>query len=111
MSKTDSGKLPVQKLVSCGEASCELLVNPIPRPEPDPIKITLKPKVRRVTLLDHKKPNSLAILQFTQQILRERGIEVNEQILQKDDAGTAMPPALLASLSTEPGLVLCGVSD
>lgn len=111
MSRTDSRKLPVQKLASCGEVSCELLVNPIPRPEPDPIRITLEPKVHRVTLLDHKKPNSLAILQFTQQILRERGIEVNEQILQKDDAGSAMPAALLASLSNEPGLVLCGVSD
>jgi hypothetical protein len=64
-----------------------------------------------VTLLDHKKPNSLAILKFTQQVLRERGIEVSEQVLQKNDASTQMSPALLASLSTEPGLVLCGVSD
>jgi len=106
-----SDKLPARQLMSCGEVSCEVLVNPIPRPEPEPIRITLKPKVPRVTLLDHKKPNSRAILEFAQQILRQRGIEVNERILQKDDAGVPMPAALLASLSQEPGLVLCGVSD
>lgn len=111
MSKPMTEKLPAQQLMSCGDVSCEVLVNPIPRPEPEPIKITLKPKVPRITLLDHKKPNSLAIMQFTQQILRERGIEVREGILQKDDASTPMPAALLASLSQEPGLVLCGVSD
>ena len=110
MSKPMTEKLPAKQLMSCGEVSCEVLVNPIPRPEPDPIQIILKPKTPRVTLLDHKKPNSLAILQFTQQILRERGIEVAD-ILQKDDASTAMPAALLASLSREPGLVLCGISD
>lgn len=104
-------KLPAKQIVSCGDVACEVMVNPIPRPEPSPIKITLKPKVPRVTLLDHKKPNSLSILKFAQQILRERGIEVNEQILQKSDASTQMSPALLASLSEEPGLVLCGVSD
>ena len=110
MSKPMTEKLPAKQLMSCGEVSCEVLVNPIPRPEPDPIQIILKPKTPRVTLLDHKKPNSLAILQFTQQILRERGIEVAD-ILQKDDASTPMLAALLASLSREPGLVLCGISD
>lgn len=111
MSKPMTEKLPARQLTSCGDVSCEVLVNPIPRPEPDPIEITLKPKVPRVTLLDHKKPNSLAIMQFARQILQERGIEVCERILQKDDASTPMPADLLASLSQEPGLVLCGVSD
>lgn len=111
MSKPMTEKLPARQLTSCGDVSCEVLVNPIPRPEPDPIKITLKPEVPRVTLLDHKKPNSLAIMQFARQILQERGIEVHERILQKDDASTPMPADLLASLSQEPGLVLCGVSD
>ena len=78
MSTSKTEKLPPKQLMSCGEVSCEVLVNPIPRPESDPIKITLKPKVPRVTLLDHKKPNSLAIL-------RQRGIDVREEILQKDD--------------------------
>lgn len=111
MSKPMTEKIPAKQLMSCSEVSCEVLVNPIPRPESDPIKITLKPKLPRVTFLDHKKPNSLAILRFAQQILRQRGIEVREEILQKNDAGTPMPAALLASLSQEPGLVLCGVSD
>jgi len=111
MSNPKTDKVPAQQLMSCGEVACEVLVNPIPRPELDPIRITLKPKVPRVTFLDHKKPNSLAILQFAQQILRQRGIEVREEILQKDDASIPMPAALLASLSQEPGLVLCGISD
>ena len=111
MDRSGSGMLPSRQLISCGEASCEVLVNPIPRPEPDPIRITLRPKVARVTLLDHRKPNSLAIMRFTQEILRERGIEVNDAIVQKDDASAPMSAALLASLSREPGLVLCGVSD
>lgn len=111
MSKSTTANLPPKQLMSCGEVSCEVLVNPIPRPEPAPIKVTLKPKVPRVTLLDHKKPNSMAILQFTQDILRQRGIEVRDEILQKEEAGSPMPAALLASLSQEPGLVLCGVSD
>jgi hypothetical protein len=111
MSKPMTETVPAQQLVSCGDVTCEVLVNPIPRPELDPITITLKPKVPRVTFMDHKKPNSLAIMQFAQQILRQRGIEVREEILQKDDASTPMPAALLASLSKEPGLVLCGISD
>jgi len=53
----------------------------------------------------------MTIMQFAQQILRQRGIEVREEILQKDDASIPMPTALLASLSEEPGLVLCGISD
>ncbi len=111
MSQKISESNPARQLASCGDVSCELLVNPIPRPEPDPISITLKPKVRRVTFVDHGKPNSTAILTMAQDILRERGIEVSEEILFKGDAGVPMPGALLARLAAEPGLVLCGVSD
>ncbi len=111
MSKPTTETVPARQLMSCGELTCEVLVNPIPRPEPDPITITLRPKVARVTFLDHKKPNSLSIMRYAQQILRQRGIEVREEILQKEDASTPMPAALLASLSKEPGLVLCGISD
>jgi len=111
MSHPKTDHVPAQQLMSCGEVACEVLVNPIPRPELDPIRITLKPSVPRVTFLDHRKPNSMAIMRFAQQILRQRGIEVREEILQKDDASTPMPAALLASLSQEPGLVLCGISD
>jgi len=47
MSNPKIDKVPAQQLMSCGEVACEVLVNPIPRPELDPIRITLKPKVPR----------------------------------------------------------------
>jgi len=94
--------LPSKQLMSCGDITCELLVDPIPRPAPEPIK---------VILVDHLKPNSMAILKLTQTILRERGIEVDDQILVKEDASRPMPAAMLDSLSQEGGLVLCGISD
>ena len=112
--KTDKSggvNLPSQRLMSCGDITCEMLVDPIPRPAPEPIKVRLKPRQARVTLMDHQKPNSMAILKLTQSILRERGVEVNDEILVKADASTPMPAAMLASLSREGGLVLCGISD
>ena len=102
---------PAKQLTSCGDVSCELLVDPIPRPTPDPIKVTLKPSVARVTFLDHYKPNSKVIMEYAQSILRDRGIEVRDEILIKDDASVRMPEAMLQSLSGEGGLVLCGISD
>lgn len=102
---------PARQLTSCGDVSCELLVDPIPRPTPDPIKVTLKPRVARVTFLDHHKPNSKKIMQYAQSILTERGIEVGEDILIKNDASNRMPEALLQSFAGEGGLVLCGISD
>lgn len=109
--KSGNAEVPSKQLMSCGDVSCELLVDPIPRPEPEPITITLKPREARVTLVDHQKPNSMAILKMTQKILRERGVEVNEEILVKDNASSPMPAAMLNSLSREGGLVLCGISD
>jgi hypothetical protein len=102
---------PAKQLTSCGDVSCELLVDPIPRPTPDPIKVTHKPSVARVTFLDHHKPNSKVIMGYAQSILRDRGIEVRDEILIKADASTRMPDALLQSFSGEEGLVLCGISD
>lgn len=102
---------PAKQLVSCGDVSCELMVDPIPRPSPEPINIALKPSVPRVTFLDHHKPNSKLIMQFTQEILRERSVEVRDEILIKDDASTRMPEAMLQSFAGEQGLVLCGISD
>lgn len=114
-SDQDSGekgkKLPARQLTTCGDVTCELLVDPIPRPTPDPIKITLKPREARVTLLDHHKPNSMAIMKLTQGILRERGVDVRDEIITKADASVRMPDAMLQSLSGEGGLVLCGISD
>jgi len=103
--------LPAKQLTSCGDVSCELLVDPIPRPTPDPIKVTLKPSEAKVTFVDHHKPNSKVIMGYAQGILRERNIEVNAEILIKADASTRMPDALLQSFAGEKGLVLCGVSD
>jgi hypothetical protein len=102
---------PARQLTSCGDVSCELLVDPIPRPTPDPIKVTLKPRVAKVTFVDHHKPNSKLIMEYAQSVLRERGIEVNDEILIKADASVRMPEAMLQSLSGEGGLVLCGISD
>ena len=102
---------PARQLASCGDVSCELLVDPIPRPTPEPIKVTVKPSVARVTFLDHYKPNSRVIMEYAQNILRDRGIEVRDEILIKADASTRMPEAMLQSLSGEGGLVLCGISD
>ena len=39
--------LPAQTLISCGDISCEFLVNPIPRPKPAPFKVTIKPEKQR----------------------------------------------------------------
>jgi len=102
---------PAKHLTSCGDVSCELLVDPIPRPTPDPITVTLKPREAKVTFVDHRKPNSKLIMQYAQQVLRDRGIEVNAEILDKPDASVRMPDAMLQSLSGEGGLVLCGISD
>ncbi len=107
----NSNNPPAKQLTSCGDVSCELLVDPIPRPTPDPIKVTLKPSVARVTFVDHHKPNSKLIMQYAQSILRDRGVEVRDEIVIKADASTRMPEVLLQSLSGEGGLVLCGVSD
>jgi len=102
---------PARQLTSCGDVSCELLVDPIPRPTPDPIKVTLKPSVAKVTFVDHHKPNSKLIMEYAQSILRDRGVEVRSEILIKEDASTRMPEAMLQSFSGEGGLVLCGISD
>lgn len=103
--------VPAQQLTSCGDVSCELLVDPIPRPTPEPIQVVLKPEEPRVRFVDHSKPNSIKILRMAQEILRERGVEVEEEILDKGDASQRMPGELLGLLSREKGLVLCGVSD
>lgn len=110
MSQHPSPGIPARQLQSCGDVSCELLVNPIPRPEPDPITITLKPKERRVTFVDHSKPNSAIILGFAAELLGQRGVAV-APLQVKPDASVTMPAAMLKSLAGETGLVLCGVSD
>jgi hypothetical protein len=111
VSQTISDGIPARQLASCGDRSCEWLVDPIPRPAPTAITITLQPRQPRVTFIDHSKPNSAIILGYAKDILRERGVAVAEEIQVKPDASQRMPEAMLQSLASEPGLVLCGVSD
>lgn len=106
-----AGELPAHQLISCDDISCELMVDPIPRPTPESIRIRLKPEVARVTFVDHAKPNSSVIMRHAQEILRKQGVEVAEEIILKGDASVRMSDATLRSLAQEKGLVICGVSD
>jgi hypothetical protein len=111
MSQTIPDRIPARRLTSCGDRSCEWLVDPIPRPAPAAITITRQPRQPRVTFIDHSKPNSAIVLGYAAEILRQRGVSVADEILVKPDASQRMPEAMLQSLAREPGLVLCGVSD
>ena len=106
-----SPALPARQIASCGDVSCEMLVDPIPRPRPEPFTVTIAPARQQVVLVDNRKPNSLTILQMTQQVLRTRGIEVDEQIRRKPSAGRPMDEGMLAELAAGGGLILAGVSD
>lgn len=111
MTTTGTINPPAHQLTSCDDIACEMLIDPIPRPTPDPIEIVIKPKVAKVTLVDHDKPNSHRILEYTQSILRDRGVDVHDEIIDKGNASVRMSDALLQSFVGEEGLVLCGVSD
>lgn len=97
-------------MAETAEADVEL-VAPIPRPTSGPFAVTGKPAVPQVVLVDNGKPNSMAILRRAQRILRERGTDVKEEIRAKPFAGGPMSEHLLAELSQERGLVLCGIND
>jgi hypothetical protein len=103
--------LPDRQIASCGDVSCEMLVDPIPRPRPEPFSVTIAPARQQVVLVDNRKPNSLAILRMTQQILRERGIDVADAIRRKPSAGMPMDESMLAELAAGGGLILAGISD
>lgn len=92
------------------------LVDPIPRPSGGQLKVTLKPKERRVLFMDNGKPNSLPILRGAQAELRRRGVEVEEDILAKEDVAGQNPAhpisgELLGRLSRYRGLILTGIND
>jgi predicted O-methyltransferase YrrM len=61
--------------------------------------------------VDSQKPNSLVILRRAQELLRERGVDVAEEIIQKRSAGIPMEDQVLDRLALEGGLVLSGVND
>ena len=102
---------PEAQIASCGDVSCEFLVDPIPRPKPEPFTVHMAPHEAKVVLVDNRKPNSITILKRTAAILRERGIDVEDKIRRKPSAGLPMDEAMLDELSAHGGLILCGVSD
>lgn len=102
---------PAARITSCGDLSCEFLVNPIPRPRPLPMTVTIRPEKQQVVFVDSQKPNSRAILTCAQAILRERGVDVKEEIIMKRSAGIPMDDQLLDRLKEEGGLILSGVND
>lgn len=102
---------PAERIVSCGDVSCEFLIDPIPRPRPEPLTITMRPAKQTVVLVDSQKPNSLVILRRTQEILRERGVDVKDEIFQKPSAGIPMKDQVLDRYAIEGGLILSGVND
>ena len=102
---------PAERIVSCGDVSCEFLVDPIPRPRPEPMTVTLRPEQQRVVLVDSQKPNSMQILRRAQQLLRERGVEVEDEIIRKRSAGVPMDDQTLDRLALQGGLILSGVND
>ena len=102
---------PATRIASCGDLSCEFLVDPIPRPRPQPLTVTIRPEKQQVVFVDSQKPNSRAILVRAQAILRERGVDVKDEIIMKRSAGIPMDDQLLERLKEEGGLILSGVND
>lgn len=104
-------KLPDKSIASCGEVSCELLVDPIPRPRPEPFTVKMQPESDEVIFVDHGKPNSGEILRRAQRLLREQGVAVMDEILVKPSAALPMSEPMLDRLAAMGGLILLGVSD
>ena len=104
-------KRPQETIASCDDASCELLVSPIPRPRIQELRVSTRPKRRRVTLLDSRKPNSIVVLRQVAELLRARGIEVEPEIRIKEDPSRPMDAGVLDWIAREEGLILCGIAD
>lgn len=101
---------PAEKLVSCGDLSCEFLVDPIPRPRPESLNIKVRPDLQRVVFVDSRKPNSTVILRRSQAILRAHGIDVRIEP-KENSAGLPMPGEQLDRLVEEGALVLSAIND
>jgi hypothetical protein len=107
-----NAKVPEQAIASCGDISCEFLVNPIPRPMLEPMKVHLKPEKPEVILMDNSKPNSMGILKRAQAELKKRGVKVRDEILiKKANAAVPVYGEQLEMLKQERGLILSGVND
>jgi len=108
----EKGAVPASKIESCDGVACELLVDPIARPEPDPFKVKIRPDVAEVVIFDNGKPNSMTILREAQAILRARGVEVRDEIrMPKESAGRPLEPHQVDVLAQERGLLLMGIND
>ena len=104
-------KLPDKSIASCGDVSCELLVDPIPRPCPAPFTVIMRPARDEIVFVDHGKPNSMDILRRAQRLLLSQGVPVMDKIFVKPSAAVPMSEAMLDELAETGGLILCGVSD
>lgn len=102
---------PKTSIASCLDSSCELLVSPIPRPSVQKLTVSRRPKQRRVTLVDSRKPNSIVVMRQVAEMLRAKGIEVTTEIRMKDDPSRPMDAGVLDWIARDEGLILCGVAD
>lgn len=93
------------------ESSCELLVDPIPRPRAQRLSISTRPKQRRVKILDSRKPNSIVVMRLVAGILRDAGVEVDPDIRMKDDPSRPIEADVLDWIARDEGLLLCGIAD
>lgn len=107
----EDSAVPAMRIESCDGVACELLVDPIPRPEPEPFKVTTRPQAQHVVLMDNDKPNSMAILRAAEAELKARGVEVKVIPIGKESAGRPMEPQQVGKLEQEKGLLLMGVND
>ena len=94
----------------CTDASCEILVSPIPRVRPRPLAVHRHPARRKVTFVDSGKPSSDRILALARRALEERGIEVGAPLRQLR-ASRLMDAELLARAAGDDGLVVVAVND
>jgi hypothetical protein len=102
---------PADRITSCGDVSCEFLVDPIPRPTPPRIEVRLRPEEREVVLVANPKPGSMDVMRRVHALLQERGIPVRGDIIEKNDSSRALDDQLLDMLASERGLILLGVND
>lgn len=108
----EESAVPASKIESCDGVACELLVDPIPRPEPEPFQVKIKPDVPEIILYDNAKPNSMTIMREAQKVLLERGFKVRKDIIvPKESAGRPLEPDQVGMLAQERGLLLMGVND
>ncbi len=104
-------KRPSETIASCADASCELLISPIPRPRVQELLVSTRPKRRRVVLVDSRKPNSIVVLRQVSELLRAQDIEVETEITIKEDPSRPMDGAMLDWIARDEGLILCGIAD